>query len=245
VPRAAPFQEAAASGAVPKPPLASGVQEGLATCLRAVLGVAIGCVVWVWVRTLSIVVELPPRSPASRRVIAFLHGQQFALLAVRRCARTAVLVSQSKDGDIQAAVMRMLGFEVVRGSSSRGGARGLVELVRRVRGGLDAAFAVDGPRGPLGVPKPGAALTAHRAGVALVPVASASARKIVLRGAWDAFEIPWPFSRVAVVFGEPIRLATDSLRDASLLGAALADARARAELLATANHAALALEARR
>ena len=169
----------------------------IAGVLRSALGVLVGGVVWVWVRTLSVVVESAATAPPSRRVLAFLHGQQMALLAVRRAVPAAVLVSHSKDGDVQQAVMRTLGFRVARGSSSRGGARGLLRIVGLVRSGLDAAFAVDGPRGPIGVPKPGAALVARRAGVALVPVASASRRKVVLGGAWDAFEIPgrsrgWP-----------------------------------------------------
>ena len=65
-------------------------------------------------------------------------------------------------------------LQVVRGSSSRGGARGLAALVRRLKTGrFDAAFAVDGPRGPYGVPKPGAALAARAAGAVVVPMGSA------------------------------------------------------------------------
>jgi lysophospholipid acyltransferase (LPLAT)-like uncharacterized protein len=107
---------------------------------------------------------------------------------------------------------------------------GLKRIVRLVRSGLDATFAVDGPRGPARVPKPGAALAARLAGAALVPVASACARKIVLRRAWDAFEIPLPFSRVAIVIGSPV-VAADAERAPEILATALAAARARAELL--------------
>ncbi|HEX7668921.1 MAG TPA: DUF374 domain-containing protein [Polyangiaceae bacterium] len=223
--------------------------------LRAMLGTALGCVVWLWVRTLVVVQQSaasfpsPERhSPSRHRVIAFLHGQQFALLAVRAAVpalRAVVLVSHSTDGDVQAAVMKTLGFEVVRGSSSRGGAQGLVSLVRLVRGGLDAAFAVDGPRGPIGVPKAGAALAAQRANALLVPVASAARSKLVLRGTWDAFEIPWPFSRVAVVVGEPVPTTDRPERISLLLAASLSEARARAENLVSPKRAASPLEARR
>jgi lysophospholipid acyltransferase (LPLAT)-like uncharacterized protein len=215
------------------------------------LGVALGCVVRLWVRTLVLVEESADSSPSPdcprpsrHRVIAFLHGQQFALLAVRGRPRAAVLVSHSRDGDVQAAVMKTLGLEVVRGSSSRGGARGLVSLVRLVRGGLDAAFAVDGPRGPIGAPKAGAALAAQRANALLVPVASAARSKLVLRGAWDAFEIPWPFSRVAVVIGQPVPTTDRPERISLLLAASLSEARARAQSLVSRNRAVPALEAR-
>ena len=58
---------------------------------------------------------------------------------------------------MQARALALQGLRVVRGSSSRGGARGLAALGRRMkRDRADAAFAVDGPRGPYGVVKPGA-----------------------------------------------------------------------------------------
>lgn len=198
--------------------------------LRRALGIALGCVVSLWVRTLSVVVESSGTIVSSRRVFAFFHGQQMALLAAERTSPAAVLVSHSKDGDVQAAVMTSLGFWIARGSSSRGGMSGLKRIVRLVRSGFDATFAVDGPRGPARVPKPGAALAARLAGAALLPVASACARKIVLRRAWDAFEIPLPFSRVAIVIGSPV-VPCDAERTPDLLAKALQEARAHAELL--------------
>jgi lysophospholipid acyltransferase (LPLAT)-like uncharacterized protein len=210
--------------------------------VRRALGTALGCLVWVWVRTLSVVVESSGTAVASRRVFAFFHGQQMALLAAGRTSVAAVLVSHSRDGDIQAAVMESLGFRIARGSSSRGGRSGLMRIVRLVRSGLDSAFAVDGPRGPVRVPKPGAARAARLAGAALVPVASACARKIVLRRTWDAFEIPLPFSRVAIVIASPIA-PFEAERTPEILGAALAVARARAEFLVKARDIASKAEA--
>jgi lysophospholipid acyltransferase (LPLAT)-like uncharacterized protein len=137
-------------------------------------------------------------------VLAFFHGTQFPLLAWRRRRRTAVLVSLSRDGALQARALRILGFEVVRGSSSRGGARGLAALVRLARTrNHDVAFAVDGPRGPLGSVKPGAAFVAARAGAKLVPMGSAVRWGKVFHRAWDRFALPAPFSTVAVVLGPP------------------------------------------
>jgi lysophospholipid acyltransferase (LPLAT)-like uncharacterized protein len=140
-------------------------------------------------------------------VLAFFHGQQLALLGAARFASTAVLVSHSADGEIQTGVMRRLGLLVVRGSSSRGGAAGLRGMVRKIVGGVDAAFAVDGPRGPVGIAKRGALVAARASGAALLPVASASRTAWVVRGAWDEFEVPLPFSRVAVVVGAPVSLS--------------------------------------
>ncbi len=196
-------------------------------CTRTALGTLLGLVVWAWTRTLRVTLEADLAEVGRRRVFAFLHGQQMALLAAP-WGPVVVLVSLSRDGAIQASVMRRLGFLVVRGSSSRGGVRGLAGIVRELSGGADAAFAVDGPRGPRGVPKPGAALAASLTGAELVPVATAAARSIVVSRAWDAFEIPLPFTRVAIVAGAAVR-ATAARSDPEVLGAALRGARARAE----------------
>jgi lysophospholipid acyltransferase (LPLAT)-like uncharacterized protein len=204
----------------------------LSRAARVVLGAVLGAVVWAWTRTLRVVVEESPALlPASPRIVAFQHGQQLALLSVPRRRRTAVLVSLSADGELQAGVMRALGMVVVRGSSSRRAAGSLARVVKLVRRGLDAAFAVDGPRGPAGVAKPGAALAARAAGALLVPVASAMRRGGVLSRAWDRFELPLPFSRVAVVIGAPVDAGAAVDRPA-LLDEALAAVRSRAVDLA-------------
>lgn len=169
---------------------------------RTLVGVVLGLVARAWLATLRVrVVAHPSLDTTKPWVLAFFHGTQWPLLAWPRKARTAVMVSLSDDGRMQAAALAQLGFDVVRGSSSRGGVRGLAALVRRVRGGADAAFAVDGPRGPYGAVKPGASFVAARTGALLVPMGSAVRRGIVFRRAWDRFVLAWPFSEVAVVLG--------------------------------------------
>lgn len=161
-------------------------------------------------------------------VLSFFHGTQFPLLAWRRRRRTAVMVSLSKDGAMQARALARLGFDVVRGSTSREGARGLAALLRMVRaGGHDAAFAVDGPRGPYGAVQPGAAFVAARCGGWLVPMGSAIARGKVLSRAWDRFALPWPFTSVAVVLGAPV----SPQNAGETLAKAIAEANARAAAL--------------
>ena len=127
---------------------------------RALLGVLLGLVARLWLATLRVHVVVHPaleRVQGRPWVLAFWHGTQWPLLAWRRRRRTVVLVSLSRDGAMQARALALQGLRVVRGSSSRGGIRGLAQLVRAMkREALDAAFAVDGPRGPLGVVKGGA-----------------------------------------------------------------------------------------
>jgi lysophospholipid acyltransferase (LPLAT)-like uncharacterized protein len=206
--------------------------------VRALLGLVVGCVARLWLATLRVHLEVHPELAREERpwVLAFFHGSQWPLLAWKRRRTTAVMVSLSADGAVQARALGVLGFEVVRGSSSRGGVRGLMALVRKMRsGGRDAAFAVDGPRGPYGVAKPGAVVCARRAAGVLVPMGSAVSGGYVFGRAWDRFVLAWPFTRVAVVLGRPrvARDATDSVLTAGLTEAVgAANARAAALLAA-------------
>lgn len=185
------------------------------TFALAALGFVLGAVVRLWLRTLRLVIAEDPALAAVRArpwVLCFHHGRQFPLLGWRRRRPTVVLVSHSRDGTIQSRVMRVLGLSVVRGSSSRGGARGLAGLVRLMRAEHDGAFAVDGPRGPIGEVKEGALLAARATGAVLVPASGASARARVLDRAWDRFLLPLPFSRARVVLGAPIEPTHEDAR---------------------------------
>lgn len=176
--------------------------------IRTALGFALGLVVRVWLATLKVKVHVADErllDASEPLVLAFWHGQQMALCRWPRRQRTLVMVSWSRDGDLQAGVMGALGLAVVRGSSSRGGGGALRRVIRALeaRSG-DAAFAVDGPRGPRGRAKRGAGEAARLACARLVPMAAAVQRLRVIRRAWDQFEVPLPFSRVQIVLGAPL-----------------------------------------
>jgi lysophospholipid acyltransferase (LPLAT)-like uncharacterized protein len=191
-------------------------------------GVVLGLFVRVYLATLRVSVgvdsALDPGGPRPW-VLCFWHGEQLPLLAWRRRRTTVALVSHSLDGQMQARALGLQGLSVERGSTSRGGARGLVAIVRRLRAGEDAAFAVDGPKGPRCCVQPGAGAAARLSGGVLVPMGSASPRGITLERAWDKFRVPLPFSRVAVCLGAPL--------DASASDDQLAGAVARASVLAS------------
>ncbi|MEP7122911.1 MAG: DUF374 domain-containing protein [Byssovorax sp.] len=205
--------------------------------LRRALGVLIGLTARAWLATLRLTLLLDPGLDATSIAtrpwsLAFWHGQQFALLRWRRRRITVALVSLSRDGEIQAAALPRVGMAIERGSSSRGGVSGLLAIVRRLRReGLDAAFAVDGPKGPRGVVRSesgsvGAALAARLAGGVVVPMASACGRARVLTRTWDRFELPLPFSRVVVALGAPL---TPEQATPERLAIAINTARALAE----------------
>ena len=216
--------------------------------MRALLGFVLGVVARLWLATLRVRLEVHPELAGRADVpwvLAFFHGTQWPLLAWRRRRPTLVMVSHSADGSMQARALSVLGFEVVRGSSSRGGVRALASIVRRTRrGDVDVAFAVDGPRGPYGVVKAGAIVAAARSKGVLVPMGSAVRRGKTFTRAWDRFVLAWPFARVAVVLGAPIDAEHDGPEAvATALGAAISAANARAEgMLAESGRNMLALQ---
>jgi lysophospholipid acyltransferase (LPLAT)-like uncharacterized protein len=154
-------------------------------------------------------------------IYALWHGRLLmvpwvsARLATVRGARTIrILASRSRDGELIARFVRRFGLEPVRGSSSRGGAVALRALAAALRAGDDVVVAPDGPRGPRGCVQPGLPALAAMTGVPVVPLAFA-ARPARRLDTWDAFLVPAPFARCAVVFGEAVRVSPDEDRDAA------------------------------
>ena len=86
-----------------------------------------------------------------------------------------------------------------------------MELTDKIRDGFDLGVSVDGPRGPRGVVKPGVVEVARQTGAAIVPITAASNPHRVF-SSWDAFEMPAPFARVVVRYGEPVMVERDSDR---------------------------------
>lgn len=139
-------------------------------------------------------------------IAAVWHGEQFLMFHPHRKMKIAVLSSLSADGEIQTGILKWFGYAVVRGSSSRGGARALVELIRKIREGYGTLFAVDGPRGPYHKVKPGIVYLAEKTGKTIIPVSGRAEHYATFHRAWDKFMLPFPFSRAVVIYGEPIRV---------------------------------------
>ncbi len=175
------------------------------------------------------------RAPeASRVVFTLWHGQLLPLLWAHR-QPTAAMISEHKDGDILARLVETFGFFSVRGSSSRGGTRVLLEAVQVLKRGADIAITPDGPRGPRYSFAPGALVLAHRASAPVVSMVAHVDRKWQLRS-WDGFEIPKPFARVTIEYGEPVTLDDPDVRTAAArteeFAQRMREALARVEVLA-------------
>jgi lysophospholipid acyltransferase (LPLAT)-like uncharacterized protein len=117
--------------------------------------------------------------------------------------KLGVLISPSVDGEFGALIVRNLGGEVIRGSSSHTGARALRDFYQAlVHEGISPVIAPDGPRGPPWKFKPGALLLAQLSQRPIIPLSYAASRAWKI--SWDHFVIPKLAARVVVAIGEPV-----------------------------------------
>lgn len=163
----------------------------------------------VWSRTIRtgfVNKEVPARLAADGRnfIYAFWHGRQFLLFHNHRNTGIVIPASESKDGEIQARILKRFGFETVRGSSKRKGDRALLGLVDGLRKGKHIALAVDGPRGPIYDVKQGVTYLAGKLDKPIVPVATSAERYWVLEKIWDKYLLPVPFTKGVILYGDPI-----------------------------------------
>ena len=153
-------------------------------------------------------------------IFAFWHGRVHAATLYFRDRGIIVMTSENFDGEWIARVIRRFGYGTARGSTSRGGARALVQLRREMQHRHPVAFTVDGPRGPARVAQPGAAWLASATGNPIVPF-HIEASSYWTAKSWDRHQIPKPGSTVGIAIGEP--LAVPPKADAETIEAARLD----------------------
>ena len=142
-------------------------------------------------------------------IMAFWHGRIMPATYFFRRRGIVVITSENFDGEWIARIIRRFGYETARGSTSRGGQRAMLQLVRDMKAGKPAGFTVDGPRGPAGVVQPGAVWLARATGNPVLPF-HLEASKCWRARSWDRTQLPKPFSTVALVVGEPIEVPRDA-----------------------------------
>jgi lysophospholipid acyltransferase (LPLAT)-like uncharacterized protein len=149
------------------------------------------------------------RSETGRYILAFWHSRLVMIRSSYPDDRMVALLSQHDDAQILGRILSGFGVEQAAGSSTRGGAAGLREILRRVERGYSVGIAPDGPRGPRRKVKPGVVATARLTGLPILPV-SYSARPARRLRSWDRTLLPLPFARGLFVYGEPLRVASDA-----------------------------------
>ena len=144
-------------------------------------------------------------------VLSCWHGELLAAVWAHRGQGMVPLISEHRDGEIIARICERLGYGTVRGSSTRGGARALLGLVRTLEQGTAVAVTPDGPRGPVERYAPGALAAAKKAQAPIVAIRVRASRAWRLRS-WDRFLIPKPFARVVLAYSMPTYVTTDNGR---------------------------------
>jgi lysophospholipid acyltransferase (LPLAT)-like uncharacterized protein len=160
-------------------------------------------------RQVTLSPDVDPTRPglAQRFVYAFWHEAMLLPAYHYRNTPTRVLIGEHADGEIMARACGHLGLKVVRGSTTRGGARGLRELVA-LKGRSHVVITPDGPRGPRRRAQPGVVYVAARTGLPIVPV-GLGFHSAWRAPSWDRFAIPRPFSAAVGVLGEPLTVPPD------------------------------------
>lgn len=162
-------------------------------------------------------------------IVAMWHGQHFMTPFVRpKHLPAKVMISRSRDGEINATIARRFGMGLIRASGGRtaaqikrrGGARGFLEAVRALEEGDSLAMTADVPKGPARHAGLGIAMLARASGRPVVPTAYASRRRWDLKS-WDKASVNLPFSAAAFVAGEAVAVPSDA-SDTDLEGYRLA-----------------------
>jgi hypothetical protein len=141
-------------------------------------------------------------------VLAFWHGQMLLAWFLSRNKNFTALISKSKDGELLSRILKNWNYNVVRGSSSKGGEIALGIMVDSARNKESVAVTPDGPKGPIYKMKAGAVITAKKSNSPIVLLAVGYKKKRVLNS-WDKFEIPRFFSEAKAVFSNPIYVDSD------------------------------------
>ncbi|BCS87148.1 hypothetical protein PSDVSF_03900 [Pseudodesulfovibrio sediminis] len=147
-------------------------------------------------------------------ILAAWHGELFSIAGGQNQVdlRFAVMVSQSKDGEFIARIIERLGHHTVRGSSSRGGVRALIQAKKMMEKDNDVVVVtMDGPRGPRHKVKDGIIYLAQKTGALIFPVRVFPEKTKVFEKSWDRFELPYPFTRTPIYIGEGMAVTDEKL----------------------------------
>jgi lysophospholipid acyltransferase (LPLAT)-like uncharacterized protein len=142
------------------------------------------------------------RAAGFHPIHSFWHGRILPATVYFKQRGIVVITSENYDGEWIARIIQKFGYGTARGSTSRGGPKALLQLVRDVKA-KGVAFTLDGPRGPAEVAQPGAVWLAKATGNPLLPFHAEAGSSWTMKS-WDRTQIPKPFTTVAMAIREPI-----------------------------------------
>ena len=141
-------------------------------------------------------------------IIVTWHGKMLLPIYVHRNLGIVAMVSEHRDGEMIARTIQRLGYDTVRGSSTRGGTKAFRQMLKELKKGRICTILPDGPRGPRHHFKLGAIVIAQRSGAPLLPMTFAAKKSIRLKS-WDRFTLWLPLSKLQLIYGDPITIPRD------------------------------------
>jgi len=168
------------------------------------------------------VYHLPKEMPDEPVLFVFWHGdllmQPFLYNKLRVKPKAKVIISDHFDGQIIAKTMQNYSpyLESIHGSSTRNGAKVLINALKDIRVGYDIAITPDGPKGPRHEVKDGVVTIAQKSKTKVI-VFSLVPKRYWQFKSWDRFTIPKPFTQLDFYASEPLDLTGMTSEEAKAL----------------------------
>ncbi|MDX8391632.1 MAG: lysophospholipid acyltransferase family protein [Mariprofundaceae bacterium] len=145
-----------------------------------------------------------------RGIYAFWHNRLLLAVLWLKIRPAYALISDHRDGSFVADTMALFNVGSIRGSSTRGGARALLQMVRKFKQEQCAlVISPDGPKGSREKVQMGTVILAKKTGLPVRPFCWATKRQWRVTSSWDHFYIPKPFTRGVYILGEPVMVAEE------------------------------------
>lgn len=151
--------------------------------------------------------HLPKIIPTEPVVFAFWHSdllmQPYLYYRFRPISKAKVFISEHFDGQIIARTIKFFGFKSIHGSTTRGGAKVLIQGLKALSEGYDIGITPDGPKGPRYEVSDGVVVMAQKRHAKVIVYHCVPSRYWQLPS-WDRFVIPKPFGNLDFYASEPI-----------------------------------------
>jgi len=146
-------------------------------------------------------------------IYALWHQNLLSAIFSHINEKFSMVISESKDGELVAVTCKKFGHLPARGSSTRGGKKALIEIVRNIKNGFPGALTVDGPTGPEKIVKHGIIEIAKLTQSPILPLSPYAENFWIIKKSWDQFRIPKPFSKIIIVIGKPVWVEKELSKD--------------------------------
>lgn len=153
--------------------------------------------------TRSLRIKVVENNPDRQKAYVFWHNSIFPLIYTHQKRSIVPLISMSRDGQIVVKTLKKFGFGFVSGSSTHGGRRAGIKLIKEFRAGKTIALTPDGPVGPREVFKE-SAFKLLKTVTQAISFVGVQCKPCLILHSWDGFKLPLPFSRCVIYVREKI-----------------------------------------